>query len=66
MISIGRYVKSSFSDSGGCVEVALLEDGTVGLRDSKNTAKPPHVFTKYEWQAFVAGVRNGEFDISTE
>ena len=41
----------------------MLADGTIGLRDSKDTSKPPHVFTQREWHAFVAGVRAGEFDL---
>ena len=57
-----KYAKSSFSDMAGCVEVALLADG-VFLRDSKNTSKEPHHFTAHEWRAFLAGVRNGEFDL---
>jgi hypothetical protein len=43
--------------------VQLLSDGTVGLRDSKDTSKPPHVFTPREWHAFISGVRAGEFDL---
>ena len=63
MISANRYAKSSFSESGGCVEVRMLPDGTVGLRDSKDTSKAPHVFSTTEWNAFLAGVRAGEFDL---
>jgi hypothetical protein len=66
VISQHTYLKSTFSASGECVEVRLLEDGTVGLRDSKDTSKPPHVFTAGEWLAFVAGVRAGEFDLPAE
>lgn len=58
--------KSSFSgdqgDSTGCVEVALLPDGGVALRDSKDPTLAPHRYTAAEWVAFVAGVRAGEFD----
>jgi hypothetical protein len=34
----------------------------VALRDSKDTTKPAHVFDRGEWGAFLAGVKNGEFD----
>ena len=44
----------------------LLAGGTIGLRDSKDVSKPPHRFTAQEWQAFVAGVRAGEFDIDRQ
>lgn len=44
------------------VEVALLADGHVGLRDGKNPEGHVLVFTPGEWAAFVAGVEDGEFD----
>ncbi len=58
--------KSSFSgnqgDSLGCVEVAFLPGGGVALRDTKDRTVTPHRYTAAEWDAFVAGVRAGEFD----
>jgi len=65
VISADQYTKSSFSESGGCVEVRLLADGSVALRDSKDVSKVPHIFTRHEWHAFLAGVRAGEFDLPT-
>jgi hypothetical protein len=57
------WIKSSLSFSNGnCVEVASLPDDEVGVRDSKNSEGPVLRFTPDEWQAFVGGVRNGEFD----
>jgi len=32
------------------------------MRDSKDPDGPKLVFTPAEWAAFVAGVRDGEFD----
>ena len=58
------YVKSSFCQDGGCVEVARLATGDIALRDSKDPSRPAHVFTLSEWTAFVAGVRNNEFDFA--
>ena len=63
MISTDCFRKSSFSSAGGCVEVRLLPDGHIALRDSKDTSLPPHHFTAVEWNAFLAGVRAGEFDL---
>jgi Domain of unknown function (DUF397) len=58
-----RWTKSSFSFANGdCVEVAALPDGTVLVRDTKDREGPALGFTPAEWQAFTAGVRNGEFD----
>jgi hypothetical protein len=66
MISPSAYTKSSYSSADGCVEVRLLSDATIGLRDSKDVAKPPHVFTPREWRAFLDGVRAGEFDLPAD
>lgn len=63
MISTRTYTKSSHSGMTGCVEVRLYPDGTIGVRDSKDRSKPSHIFTAHEWTAFIAGVRDGEFDL---
>ncbi len=58
-----RWIKSSLSFSNGnCVEVAGLPGGQIGLRDSKDAQGPVLRFTPGEWDAFLGGVRNGEFD----
>lgn len=59
-----HWRKSRFSSGGqnGCVEVAFLPDGGVAVRDTKDRTLPPHRYTAAEWDAFVAGVRAGEFD----
>jgi len=54
--------KSSLSGSNGdCVEVAQLHDG-VAVRDSKHPDGAVLFFTSAEWDAFLGGVKNGEFD----
>jgi uncharacterized protein DUF397 len=53
--------KSSHSGSNGCVEVAVGDDG-IAVRDSKDPSGPVLLFTAPEWRAFLAGVRDGEFD----
>ncbi|WP_328410514.1 DUF397 domain-containing protein [Nocardia sp. NBC_00403] len=64
-LSGARWFKSSRSTSGkDCVEVAHLDGGHVGVRDSKNPTGPALVFTPGEWDAFTAGVNDGEFDSS--
>ena len=63
MISTTAYTKSTHSGMGGCVEVCLLSDGTIGVRDSKNISQAPLIFTTIEWHAFLAGVRDSEFDL---
>ncbi|MFI7664297.1 DUF397 domain-containing protein [Nocardia sp. NPDC049526] len=64
-LSGARWFKSSHSSaSQECVEVAFLDKGMVGVRDSKNTAGPALVFTPGEWEAFTTGVVDGEFNRS--
>jgi hypothetical protein len=58
-----RWFKSSASAEGSCVEVAHLPEGGVAVRDTKDRTKAPHVYTRPEWEAFLVGVKNGEFDI---
>jgi hypothetical protein len=48
--------------SGNCVEVAGLPDGAVAVRNSRDPQGPALVYTRAEVAAFLAGVRNGEFD----
>jgi len=48
--------------SGNCVEVAALPDGAVAVRSSRFPSGPALVYTRAEIAAFVAGVRDGEFD----
>ena len=57
------WFKSSASAAGNCVEVAHLPGGGVAVRDSKDRVKAPHVYTGPEWEAFLIGAKNGEFDL---
>jgi Domain of unknown function (DUF397) len=59
--------KSSFSGSNGgaCVEVGQADDGTILVRDTKDCGRGPvHRYSAAEWRAFIAGARNGEFDLN--
>jgi hypothetical protein len=49
------------SKCSSCVAVAH-KDGTIAVRDTKDASKNTLQFTSDEWQAFIAGVKNGEFD----
>jgi hypothetical protein len=54
----GSWRKSSFSMStGDCVEVAVLADATVGVRDSKATALPHLRFHPSVWTDFLSHIR---------
>lgn len=52
----------SGGNGGSCVEVASLASGRVGIRDSKDKDGPALIFTPAEWQAFIGGIKDGEFD----
>ena len=60
--------KSSHSGNNGgqCVEVALYAGNASAclVRDSKDPGGPVLTFTPDEWRAFIAGVRDGEFDLA--
>jgi hypothetical protein len=55
--------KALRSGTGNCVEAALLPDKGVVVRDSKQQGEGPVLrYTAAEWDAFLDGVKNGEFD----
>ncbi|MCW2893313.1 MAG: hypothetical protein QOG28_761 [Trebonia sp.] len=61
--SPGTWIKSSLSSyNGNCVEVAGLADDIIRVRDSKNPRGGVLNFTQAEWDAFIGGVRLGEFE----
>lgn len=61
-------MKSSFSNGSGgnnCVDIDFTED-SVQVRDTKEkdlSTQQVLVFTREEWDAFLKGVKAGEFDI---
>ncbi|MFI6536640.1 DUF397 domain-containing protein [Nonomuraea sp. NPDC050547] len=58
-----EWRKSSRSTGDGeCVQIAVLADGSVAVRDSKRTTRRPLCFTAVEWAAFIYAIRVGEFD----
>jgi hypothetical protein len=59
--SPGRLL-NSYLQQWGCVEVALFE-GRVAVRDSKDRQGPILLFTPAEWEAFIKGTREGQFNL---
>ncbi|MEV0025181.1 DUF397 domain-containing protein [Streptomyces atroolivaceus] len=58
-----EWRKSHHSNpSGNCVEMALLPGGAVAVRNSRYPEGPALVYTADEVRAFLAGVRDGDFD----
>ena len=48
--------------NGSRVEVAFVDD-LIGLRNGADPESPVLVFTQAEWEAFVEGAKDGEFDV---
>jgi hypothetical protein len=65
-VDLGRAEWRKSSRSGpftdNCVEVAFVDDA-IAVRDSKNPTGPVLIFTASEWDAFVDGAKDGEFDV---
>lgn len=55
----GWKTSSFCTTDAGCVEVGSLVDGTVLVRDTEGRTVR---YTPREWEEFIRGVRNGEFD----
>ncbi|MGW1558009.1 DUF397 domain-containing protein [Streptomyces sp. NPDC002144] len=55
--------KSRYSNpEGNCVELAVLPDGSVAVRNSRHPEGPALVYPRAEISAFVRGVKDGDFD----
>jgi Domain of unknown function (DUF397) len=63
MIRDGVFRKAAGSQTGGCVEVAAIPGGGVQVRDTKDRAGGAQTYTDHEWCVFIAGAKNGEFDL---
>lgn len=60
-----RWRTSTRSQNGqSCVEAAALPDGGMAVRDSKLGPGSPVLYFRHdEWKAFIAGAKDGEFDL---
>jgi hypothetical protein len=50
------------SAQGNCVELARLSGAEVAIRNSRDPGGPALVFTDAELDAFLGGVKDGDFD----
>lgn len=59
----GTWRRSTRCDgsSGNCVEVKSA-GGAIAVRDGKDPEGPVLVYPADEWDAFIGGVKAGEFD----
>jgi hypothetical protein len=64
-LSGASWQSSSFSQGGNdCVEAAFLPDGGVALRHSTDAEGSVLIYTRGEWDAFLKGAKDGEFDLT--
>ncbi|WP_091559875.1 DUF397 domain-containing protein [Micromonospora pattaloongensis] len=61
-LSRAVWQRAEGDDSEGAVEIAFVDD-LIGMRNSADPDGPVLVFTQAEWDAFVAGAQDGEFDL---
>lgn len=61
-----RWHKSQRSGATDCVEIAVDEVGAVVLRDSRDPEGPALRLDRATWQAFLADLKTGRFDLPDE
>jgi hypothetical protein len=61
-LSKATWRRAPGSNPEDCLEVAMLPGGAVALRNPADPHRTVLRYTAAEWEAFTAGVRDGEFD----
>jgi hypothetical protein len=58
-------MKSSYSGptGGNCVQPACLPGGDVAVCNSRHPDGPALIFSPAEWDSFLRGAKDGEFDL---
>jgi hypothetical protein len=67
LAAVRWHVSTRSANNGGqCVEAGPLSDGTgrVAVRHSHHPDGSVIVYTRDEWDAFLAGAKDGEFDFT--
>ncbi|WP_326646852.1 DUF397 domain-containing protein [Streptosporangium sp. NBC_01755] len=65
LAGVAWHISTKSENGGGsCVEAGPLADGSgrVAVRHSHRPDGEVIVYTRAEWEAFVGGVKDGEFD----
>ncbi|MFR9724004.1 DUF397 domain-containing protein [Streptomyces sp. MS19] len=62
-IAGAKWRKSRASaPTGTCVEMTGLPDGGAAVRNSRDPEGPALIYTRDEVEAFLVGVKSGDFD----
>ncbi|WP_344918593.1 DUF397 domain-containing protein [Streptosporangium oxazolinicum] len=67
LADVAWHISTKSENGGGsCVEAGPLGDGSrrVAVRHSHRPCGEVIVYTRAEWEAFIGGVKDGEFDFS--
>ncbi|MDQ2710372.1 MAG: DUF397 domain-containing protein [Actinomycetota bacterium] len=56
------FTEDEGANDGTCVQAAALPDGRVAVRNSNHPEAGTVIFTRPEMDAWVKGVKAGEFD----
>ncbi|MFF0578590.1 DUF397 domain-containing protein [Streptosporangium saharense] len=62
---VAWHISTKSDNAGGsCVEAGLFADGSgrVAVRHSHHPDGEVIVYSRGEWEAFIGGVKDGEFD----
>jgi hypothetical protein len=65
LVGVAWHISTRSANGGGqCVEAGPLADGSgrIAVRHSRHPDGQVIVYTRAEWEAFVGGVKDGEFD----
>jgi Domain of unknown function (DUF397) len=57
-----EWTKSTYCADKACVEVALLNADTVGVRDGKDVGQPHLEFPRAEWMSFLDALTDGSLE----
>lgn len=52
-------------NNGSCVAVAFVKDNVIAVRNSNRPEQGYVVFSNAEWDAFIWGAKNCEFDLDS-
>lgn len=56
---VSPWRTSTYSGGGNqCIEVAVLPDGHVAVRDTKNREAGMHLFSAAAWRAFLTTIKD--------
>lgn len=62
MLSESWQKSNRSNNNGACVEARIVSD-EIQVRDSKDPDGTVLTFTTKEWDAFVGGAKDGDFDL---